>query len=132
MSGLRKVAAVVVVLLGVGALLLVLRSCSSQDGDGSDPAPDASASASVTAPPERAKISTTKIEQSIKTRLDRNAGQATRVECPDRVNQKIGNTFDCDVFFDDQPGTAAVARAVVKISGPDGAFEWTSEPASGE
>lgn len=132
MNGLRKAAAFVVVLLGVAALLFALRSCSGDDAGGSDPAPDASASPSATPSLAAAKMSTTKIEQAIKARLDQNAGQATRVECPDRVKQKVGTTFDCDVFFDDQPNTAAVARADVKIDGPDGHFTWTSEPTSGD
>jgi hypothetical protein len=127
---MRKVAALVVVLLGVAALLFALRSCSPDDDGGSgssaDPTPSASASPSL-AP---TKMTTTRIEQSIKTRLDQNAGQPTRVECPDRVLQKIGTAFDCQVFFANQPNTAAVAVAAVKIDGPDGHFTWNSKPVS--
>lgn len=131
MKGLRKVAALVVVLLGVAALLFALRSCSSDDA-GPDPEP--TASAEPTAPPSLApaKMSTTKIERTIKTRLDQNAGRPTRIECPERVAQKIGTTFDCEVFFDDEPDTAAIATAAVEIDGPDGHYVWTSTPKSQE
>lgn len=132
MKGLRKVAALVVVLLGVAALLFALRSCSSDDDAGSEP--ESTASAEPTAPPSLApaKMSTTKIERTIKARLDRNAGRPTRIECPERVAQKIGTTFDCEVFFDDEPDTAAIASAAVEIDGPDGHYVWTSTPKSQE
>lgn len=128
MNGLRKVAALVVVLLGVAALLFALRSCAGQDDAGSDPEASASAEPTATPSPEPAKMATTKIERSIKARLDQNAGRPTRIECPKRVAQKIGTTFECDVFFDDEPGTAAIAEASVEIDGPDGHYVWTSTP----
>lgn len=129
MKGLRKVAALVVVLLGVAALLFALRSCGSDDAG---PDPESTASAEPTAPPSLApaKMSTTKIERTIKARLDQNAGRPTRIECPERVAQKIGTTFDCEVFFDDEPDTAAIATAAVEIDGPDGHYVWTSTPKS--
>lgn len=132
MNGLRKVAAVVVVLLGVAALLFALRSCSSDESTDDGAAPDATATPSATPSLAPAKMTTTRIEESIKARLDQNAGQPTRIECPDRVEQKIGTTFSCEVFFADQPGTAAVATAAVEIDGPDGRYSWRSTPKSGE
>lgn len=129
---MRKVAALVVVLLGVAALLFALRSCSSDDDGGSDPGADPTPSASASPSLAPTRMTTTRIEQSIKTRLDQNAGQPTRVECPDRVLQKIGTAFDCQVFFANQPNTAAVAVAAVKIDGPDGHFTWNSKPVSQE
>jgi hypothetical protein len=128
-NGLRKVAALVVVLLGVAALLFALRSCSSDDGAG-DSDPEASATATPAPSLAPARMATTRIEQAIKERLDANAGRPTRIECPERVSQKIGTDFSCEVFFDDEPGTAAIATAAVTIDGPDGHFVWKSTPKS--
>lgn len=132
MKRMRKVAALVVLLLGVAALLFVLRSCSTDDDGGSDPTPDSAASPSATPSLTAAKMSTTRIERAIKARLDQNAGEPTRIECPARVSQKIGTSFDCDVFFAEQPDTAAVATAAVEIDGPDGHYTWKSTPKSQE
>ncbi len=132
MNRLRNVAALVVLLLGVAALLFALRSYTGGDDEGADPTPDASASPTPTPSLAPARMATTRIEQDIKERLDANAGRPTRIECPERVSQKIGTDFTCDVFFDDEPGTAAIATAVVKIDGPDGHFTWRSTPKSQE
>lgn len=126
MKGSRKLVGLVVVVLGVAALLFALRSCSADEGGSDAGEADPSASASASPAPEAVKMSTTKIEQAIKARLDVNAGEATVVECPDSVSQKVGTEFTCDVFFEAQPGTAAAATAEVEIDGPDGHYSWTS------
>ena len=121
MSARAKVAAAIVLLIGIGALIFGLRSCGADDtgpdaGGSDDPAPSESV-----AP---VKMSTEQISGAIKAKLDENAGQPTRVECPDKVEQKVGTTFECEVFFADQPDTEAVSTASVEINGPDGAFVW--------
>ena len=126
MSARAKATAAIVALIALGAVLFGLRSCeadggaSSEEEAASDPTPSESL-----AP---VKMSTDKIAEAIKTRLDERAGQPTRVECPEQVEQKVGTTFECDVFFDDQPNTPAVSTAVVEINGPDGAFVWEATP----
>lgn len=132
MKGSRKLVGLVVVVLGVAALLFALRSCSSEKGDSEVLGPDPSASASGSPEPQAVKMSTTKIEQAIKARLDSNAGEATVVECPDSVSQKVGTEFTCDVFFEAQPDTAAAAIAEVEIDGPDGHYTWRSVTNQGE
>ncbi|MGJ9412109.1 DUF4333 domain-containing protein [Aeromicrobium sp. CF4.19] len=128
MSARTKLTAVVVLLLGIGALLFGLRSCSADESGDPEPSPSASASPSESLAP--VEMTTGVIEENIKERLDANAGQPTRIECPERVQQKIGTTFDCEVFFADQPDTEAVSTAKVEINGPDGAFTWNAEPNS--
>ncbi len=126
MSARAKVTAAIVLLIVAGAVLFGLRSCGADGGS----APDDEASGDPTPSESLApvKMSTDKIAEAIKTRLDERSGQPTRVECPDKVEQKIGTTFECDVFFADQPNTAAVSTAVVEINGPDGAFVWEATP----
>lgn len=131
MNVLQKAAAFVVVLLGVAALLFALRTCSGENEAAPKPKPAPSASASATPSPQAATMSTTTIEQAIKAKLDQSSGRATRVTCPDRVAEKVGTTFGCDVFFEAQANAAAVAKAAVKIDGPDGHFTWSSKPTSG-
>lgn len=127
MTASRKIAAVVVVLLGIAALLFGLRSCStSEDSAGPGAAPSATPSATPSLAPVR--MSTTTISEAIKARLDVVSQRPTRIECPERVAQKIGTTFECEVFFDDEPDAAAVATADVEIDGPDGTYSWTSTP----
>lgn len=125
MRSFRRVGYVVVLLLGVGLLLFALRSCQSDDAT---PTPESEPSASASPSLAPARMTTTKIESSIKTRLDEVSGRPTRVECPEKVEQKVGTAFDCDVFYDDDPGTAAVATASVEIDGPDGRYSWESTP----
>lgn len=125
MSARTKVTAVIVLLLGVGALLFALRSCTAEDST-AEPEPSASPSASRSLAPVR--MTTNVISDAIKTRLDENAGQPTRVECPDEVEQSVGTTFECEVFLENQPGTEAVSIANVEIDGPDGAFTWEATP----
>ena len=125
----RTVTAVVVLLLGVAALLFGLRSC---DTDDASTAPEPSASPSESPLPQATKMGTTLIEENIKARLDANAGRATRVACPDRVAQKIGTTFECEVFYADEPGTAPVSIAAVEVDGPDGAFTWSAQPVTAQ
>ncbi|WP_375003263.1 DUF4333 domain-containing protein [Aeromicrobium sp. CTD01-1L150] len=121
MSARVKVAAVIVLLIGIGVLLFGLRSCSADDTD-SDAAPSDDPAPSESLAP--VQMSTEQISDAIKAKLDDNAGQPTRVECPEKVDQKVGTTFECDVFFADQPDTGAVSTASVEINGPDGAFVW--------
>lgn len=130
MKVFRRIASVVVLLLGVAALLFALRSCAEDEPVAEEPQPTASPSPSPTL--EAAKMGTTTIEESIKARLDEVSGRPTRIECPERVAQKVGTAFECDVFFDDEPETAAVATAAVEIDGPDGHFTWTSTPTSNQ
>lgn len=127
MTTRARVTAAIVLILAIGALLIGLRACSADDGGGAD---DPGAS-SEPAPGESlapVQMSTKQISEAIRTRLDERAGQPTRVKCPKRVEQKVGTTFECDVFFAEQPNTAAVSTATVEINGPDGAFVWEAVP----
>lgn len=131
MKAYRKLVGLVVVVLGVAALLFALRSCAADDGD-DDSSPESSASASASPSAQAVKMSTTKIEQAIKARLDSNAGEPTVVECPESVSQKVGTEFTCDVFLESQPDAAAAATAEVEIDGPDGHYTWRSVANQGE
>lgn len=126
MTTRARVTAAIVPILAIGALLVGLRACSADD-----PAADEPGASSEPTPEESlapVQMSTAQISEAIRTRLDERAGQPTRVECPERVEQKVGTTFECDVFFAEQPNTPPVSTATVEINGPDGAFVWEAVP----
>lgn len=126
LSTWRKIATVVLILLGVAAILFALRSCQedSKDGAAAEPTP----SATKTLTPRAVKMSTVVMERRISARLQVTSGRKIRVECPPKVQQKIGTKFTCEVFFADEPGTAAVSTARVVVDGPDGHFRWVATP----
>ena len=126
LSTWRKVATVVLILLGIAAILFALRSCQedSNDGAAAEPTP----SATQTLKPRAVKMSTVVMERKISARLEVTSGRKIKVVCPPKVKQKIGTKFSCDVFFADEPGTGAVSTAKVVVDGPDGHFTWVATP----
>lgn len=126
LSTWRKITTVVLILLGVAAILFALRSCQNDKESAAAPEPTASVTESVK--PRSVLMSTVSIENKIKARLETVSGRKISVECPGKVKQKVGTKFDCEVFFADEPGTAAVSTASVKVDGPDGHFTWTATP----
>ncbi|KQY59123.1 hypothetical protein ASD11_05875 [Aeromicrobium sp. Root495] len=126
LSTWRKITTVVLILLGAAAILFALRSCQQDTAD--EAAPEPSATVTEKVKPRSVLMSTVSIENKIKTRLETVSNRKISVECPKKVKQKVGTTFDCDVFFADEPGTAAVSTADVEIDGPDGHFTWKATP----
>lgn len=127
MTTRARVTAAIVLILAIGVLLVGLRACSADD----EGVPDDPAATGEPTPEESlapVQMSTQQISEAIRTRLDQRANQPTRVECPERVEQKVGTTFECDVFFAEQPNTPPVSTATVEINGPDGAFVWEAVP----
>lgn len=66
------------------------------------------------------------VEDNIERRLGEREGREIVAKCPKKVDQAIGTTFDCDVFFKGRED--AIATAHVEIDGPNGEFSWKSEP----
>ncbi len=66
------------------------------------------------------------VEDNIERRLGAREGRQIVAKCPKKVDQAIGTTFDCDVFFAGRDD--AIATAHVEIDGPNGEFSWKSEP----
>jgi hypothetical protein len=71
-------------------------------------------------------MSTSGVQDNIERKLTAREGRQIKAECPKKVDQAIGTTFTCDVFFDGRDD--AIATANVKIDGPNGEFSWKSEP----
>lgn len=72
-------------------------------------------------------ISSAGVEENIARRLTQRAGREVQVECPPKVNELVGTTFECDASFVGEEGVATIAK--VEITGGGGQFEWTSENA---
>ena len=70
-------------------------------------------------------MSTNGVQDNIERKLTAREGRQIKAECPKKVDQAIGTTFTCDVFFADRDDAIAVAN--VKIDGPNGEFSWKSE-----
>lgn len=70
-------------------------------------------------------MSTDGVEDNIERRLAGREGRQIVAKCPKKVDQAIGTTFDCDVFFPHRKD--AIATAHVEIDGPNGEFSWKSE-----
>lgn len=70
-------------------------------------------------------MSTNGVQDNIERRLTQREGREITAKCPDKVNQEIGTTFTCDVFFAGREDAIAVAN--VEIDGPNGEFSWKSE-----
>jgi hypothetical protein len=70
-------------------------------------------------------MSTDGVEDNIERRLIAREGRAIEADCPKKVDQAIGTTFTCDVFFVGREDAIAVAN--VEIDGPNGEFSWKSE-----
>ena len=70
-------------------------------------------------------MSTDGVEDNIERRLTAREGRAIEADCPKKINQEIGTTFACDVFFVGRDDAIAVAN--VAIDGPNGEFSWKSE-----
>lgn len=71
-------------------------------------------------------MSTSGVQDNIERKLTQREGRQIKAECPKKVDQAIGTTFTCDVFFADREDAIAIAN--VTIDGPDGEFTWKSEP----
>lgn len=71
-------------------------------------------------------MSTDGVKENIERRLAQREGRQIKAVCPKKVDQAIGTTFTCDVFFAGRDD--AIATAQVKIDGPNGEFAWKSEP----
>ena len=72
-------------------------------------------------------MSTDGVEDNIERRLTGLEGRPIVAKCPKKVDQAIGTTFECGVFFPNRED--AVATAHVEIDGPNGEFTWKSESA---
>ncbi len=70
-------------------------------------------------------MSTDGVKDNIERRLGQLEGRQIRAECPAKVDQAIGTTFTCEVFFVGRDDSIAVAD--VEIDGPDGEFSWKSQ-----
>ncbi len=70
-------------------------------------------------------MSTDGVEDNIERRLTQREGRRVKADCPKKVDQAIGTTFACDVFFDGREDPIATAN--VEIDGPNGEFSWKSE-----
>lgn len=92
------------------------------DDEGSEPD-----RAGVPGQVEASLISSAGVEKNIAERLTARAGRDVTVECPDKVNELVGTTFECDAFYTGETDIATVAK--VEITGGGGQFEWTSENA---
>ena len=71
-------------------------------------------------------MSTDGVEDNIERRLRQREGRQIKADCPKKVDQAVGTTFTCDVFFVGRD--EAIATANVTIDGPGGEFSWKSEP----
>jgi beta-lactam-binding protein with PASTA domain len=72
-------------------------------------------------------ISSKGVEKNIAERLTARAGREVVVECPPKVNELVGTTFECDARIAGDSDVATVAK--VEITGGGGQFEWTSTDA---
>ncbi len=70
-------------------------------------------------------MSTDGVEDNIERRLAQREGRQIKANCPKKVDQAIGTTFTCQVFFVGRDDAIAVAD--VKIDGPNGEFSWKSQ-----
>jgi hypothetical protein len=92
------------------------------DGDSAEPD-----RAGVPGEVEASLISSTGVEKNISERLTARTGREVTVKCPDKVDELVGTTFECDAFFAGESDVATVAK--VEITGGGGQFAWTSENA---
>lgn len=107
----------VLAIIGAGVLYWTLRD---DDGD----VPDR---AGVPKEAPVSLISSDGVEKNISERLTARTGRTVAVECPDKVNELVGTTFECEAFFEGDAEIATVAK--VEITGGGGQFSWTSENA---
>lgn len=119
---IRRVATVLLVVLGIAAAILAIRGFTSDEGSSSKPEPSATQTSEG---PQRA---TDYIEDGIAQRLTRVSGQKTRVRCPSVVSAKVGTSFTCKVRYANEDAVVSIAK--VKIDGPDGHYSWDAEPAN--
>ena len=72
-------------------------------------------------------ISSKGVEKNISNRLTAVSGRQVDVVCPDKVNELVGTTFDCNASFAGDDTVRTVAT--VEITGGGGKFTWKSEDA---
>ena len=66
------------------------------------------------------------LEKDIVSQVKEQAEADVTAKCPDQVDWETGESFDCDVEFDD----GSTAKANVKMVDDDGNVEWElAEPA---
>lgn len=116
----RRIALVVLVLLGVVAVILAVRGFTSDDASTPEPKP------STTESPKGPQRATDYVENGIARRLTQVSGQNTRVTCPSPVSAKVGTSFTCKVRYANKDAVVSIAK--VKIDGPDGHYTWDAEP----
>lgn len=83
--------------------------------------------AGVPQSPDVSRISSDGVEKNISERLTARTGRTVSVECPAKVNELVGTTFDCEASFEGDSEVATIAK--VEITGGGGQFSWTSENA---
>lgn len=107
----------VLAIIGAGVLYWTLRD----DDDGERDRAGVPESAPVS------RISSDGVEKNISERLTARTGRTVTVECPDKVNELVGTTFECEASFEGDADVATIAK--VEITGGGGQFSWTSENA---
>lgn len=108
----------VLAIIAAGVLYWMLRD----DGDDGE-----QERAGVPQSPDVSRISSDGVEKNISERLTARTGRAVTVECPAKVNELVGTTFDCEAFFEGDTEVATIAK--VEITGGGGQFSWSSENA---
>jgi hypothetical protein len=66
------------------------------------------------------------LEKDIVSQVKDQAGVEVTADCPDQVDWKTGESFECDVEFDD----GSTRQVDVKMVDDDGNVEWNLPPAA--